>query len=49
MREILGLSAEESSKLLSELLTRGLMKMSYQGTYQPDKVLVDITRQMEVR
>lgn len=49
MREILGLSAEDSSKLLSELLTRGLMKLSYQGTYQPDKILVDITRQMEVR
>lgn len=43
--EILGLDRMEASKILSELLQRGLMKVSYNGTYQPDKLLVDITRQ----
>lgn len=46
--EILGIDRTEASKIISELLTRGLMKISYNGTYQSDKTLVDITRQMEV-
>lgn len=46
--EILGVDRTEASKLISELLQRGLMKISYNGTYQPDKLLVDIARQMEV-
>lgn len=48
VQEILGVERGEASKIISELLTRGLMKISYNGTYQPDKILIDITRQMEV-
>ena len=44
--EVLGLDKAEASKILSELLQRGLMKISYNGTYQPDKLLVDIARQI---
>lgn len=47
-QEVLGVERSESAKILSELLSRGLMKISYQGSYQPDKILIDITRQMEV-
>lgn len=46
--EILGIERSEASKIISELLTKGLLKISYNGTYQSDKILVDITRQMEV-
>lgn len=46
--EILGVDRTEASKLISELLQRGLMKISYNGSYQPDKLLVDIARQMNV-
>lgn len=44
--EILGLDKTEASKILSELLQRGLLRISYNGTYQPDKLLVDIARQI---
>lgn len=43
--EILGVDKTEASKIISELLQRGLLKISYNGTYQPDKLLVDIARQ----
>lgn len=48
VQEILGVDRAEASKIISELLTRGLMKISYNGTYQSDKILIDIARQMEV-
>ena len=48
VQEILGVDRTEASKIISELLTRGLMKISYNGTYQSDKILIDIARQMEV-
>lgn len=48
VQEILGVDRVEASKIISELLTRGLLKLAYNGTYQPDKILIDITRQMEV-
>lgn len=48
VQEVLGVERSEAAKIISELLTRGLMKISYNGTYQPDKILIDITRQMEV-
>lgn len=49
VQEILGVDRTEASKIISELLTRGLMKIAYNGTYQSDKILIDITRQMEVK
>lgn len=48
VQEILGVERSEASKILSELLVRGLMRIAYNGTYQSDKLLIDITRQMEV-
>lgn len=49
VQEILGVERSEASKIISELLTRGLMKIGYNGSYQSDKILIDITRQMEGR
>lgn len=48
VQEILGCERTEASKIISELLTRGLMKIGYNGAYQSDKILIDIARQMEV-
>jgi predicted XRE-type DNA-binding protein len=47
VQEILGVDRTEASKIISELLTRGLMKIAYNGSYQSDKILIDIARQME--
>lgn len=49
VQEILGVERSEASKIISELLTRGLMKIGYNGSYQSDKILIDIARQMEVK
>lgn len=49
IQEILGIERSEAAKIISELLTRGLMRIAYNGSYQPDKILIDITRQMEGR
>lgn len=49
IQEILGIERTEAAKMISELLTRGLMRIAYNGSYQPDKILIDITRQMEGR
>lgn len=46
--EILGVDRTEAAKIISDLLRRGLMQISYNGAYQPDKLLVDIARQMEI-
>ncbi len=48
VREVLGVDANESSKVISELLQRGLLKITGSGAYAPDKLLVEITKQMEV-
>lgn len=48
VQEILGVDRTEASKIISELLTRGLMKINFNGSYQSDKILIDITRQMGV-
>lgn len=43
--EVLGIDRLESSKLLSELLNRGLVKPTKGGAYIPDKMLLDVARQ----
>lgn len=47
-QEILGIDKSESSKILSDLITRGLVRTSAGATYVPDKMLMDIAKQMEV-
>lgn len=49
VQEILGIDRAEASKIISELLQRGLLKIAYNGAYQSDKILIDIVRQMEGR
>ena len=46
VKEILGVSQDESSKLLSELLKRGLLKITASGAYAPNKMLIDIVKQI---
>lgn len=47
VREILGVEANESSKIISELLKKGLLKVTGSGAYAPDKLLIEIAKQME--
>ena len=47
-QEILGLERTESSKILSDLITRGLIRPTAGATYVPDKVLMEIAKQVEV-
>lgn len=47
-REILGLEPNESSKLLSDLITRGLLRPGSGASYVPDKLLMEIAKQTEV-
>ena len=46
--EILGIDRADASKLLSELLGRGLVKTGRSSSYIPDKLLLDVARQEEV-
>lgn len=46
--EILGIDRTDASKLLSELLGRGLVKTGRSSSYIPDKLLLDVARQEEV-
>jgi hypothetical protein len=46
MYDVLGIDRMESSKLLSELLKRGLVKITSSGAYSPDKLLIEITKQI---
>lgn len=46
IREVLGIDQYESSKMLSELLRRGLVKLTSSGAYAPDKLLIEITKQI---
>lgn len=47
-QEILGIDRNESSKILSDLITRGLIRPTAGANYVPDKVLMEIAKQMEV-
>lgn len=46
-QEILGIDRSESSKIMSDLITRGLLRPSSGATYVPDKLLMEIAKQME--
>lgn len=46
-QEILGIDRSESSKIMSDLITRGLLRPSAGATYVPDKLLMEISKQME--
>lgn len=48
VREVLGIEASEASKIISELLRKGLLKVTGSGAYAPDKLLIEIAKQMEV-
>lgn len=47
-QEILGIDRIDSSKILSDLITRGLIRPSSGASYVPDKVLMEIAKQVEV-
>lgn len=47
-QEILGLERSESSKIMSDLITKGLLRPTTGATYIPDKMLMEISKQMEV-
>ena len=47
-QEILGIDKADSSKILSDLITRGLIRPTAGANYVPDKVLMEIAKQMEV-
>lgn len=46
--EVLGIDRVAASKILSELLSRGLVKAGRNSLYVPDKLLLDVARQEEV-
>lgn len=46
--EVLGIDRADASKILSELLSRGLVKTGRGSIYVPDKLLLDVARQEEV-
>lgn len=46
MSEVLGLDKGDHAKLLSELLQRGLIHLGRSGYYTPDKLMVDIVKQV---
>ena len=43
-REILGLEPTESSKIMSELITKGLLRLTSNAVYVPDKMLMEIAK-----
>jgi hypothetical protein len=47
-QEIMGIDKADSSKMLSELITRGLLRPGSNATYIPDKLLMELAKQMEV-
>ena len=47
-QEILGIDRTESSKIMSDLITRGLLRPGSGASYVPDKLLMEIAKQMEV-
>ena len=48
VREVLGIDSLEASKIVSDLLRRGLIRITGSGAYAPDKMLIDMAKQMEV-
>jgi 5S rRNA maturation endonuclease (ribonuclease M5) len=48
VQEILGIDRSEASAVLSALLQKGLLKITNSSAYSPDKLLVEIVKQMEV-
>lgn len=47
-QEILGIDKADSSKIMSDLITRGLLRPGSGASYVPDKLLMEIAKQMEV-
>lgn len=47
-QEILGIDKSDSSKIMSDLITRGLLRPGSGASYVPDKLLMEIAKQMEV-
>lgn len=47
-QEILGIDRTESSKIMSDLITRGLLRPGAGASYVPDRLLMEIAKQMEV-
>lgn len=47
-QEILGIDRTDSAKIMSDLITRGLLRPVSNATYVPDKLLMEIAKQMEV-
>ena len=46
MAEVLGIDRDEVSKLLSQMLLKGLIKMASGGTYVPSVSLINIIRKL---
>lgn len=46
--EILGIDRADSAKIMSDLITRGLLRPTAGAYYVPDKILMEIAKQMEV-
>lgn len=46
-QEILGIDRTESAKIMSDLITRGLLRPMSGATYVPDKMLMEISKQLE--
>lgn len=47
-QEILGIDRADSSKIMSDLITRGLLRPGSGASYIPDRLLMEIAKQMEV-
>ena len=47
-QEILGIDKIESSKIMSDLITKGLLRPGAGASYIPDRLLMEIAKQMEV-
>lgn len=47
-QEILGIDKGESSKIMSDLITKGLLRPGAGASYVPDRLLMEIAKQMEV-
>lgn len=47
-REVLDMDQTESSRILSSLITKGLIRLASNNTYVPDKLLMEIAKEMEV-
>lgn len=48
VQEILGIDKLEASRIISELLKRGLLRVTNSSAYAPDRLLIEMAKQMEV-